>query len=977
MRAWRSDLRWLVFAALALLVSARADAATLYISEFVNGVSTVGTTLPQVPPQPSIANQIVGLSGTSAASAAFNSRTRVVSLICDEGCSISIGAGPTATTSNYLLQQGVAVSFGVNPGDKVAAIANAAGNTGGGGGGGGTSSSFSAAFPATGTAAGFENSVSGNMVPGVVDNATGGVNVNIVGGGGAGGTSSSFAAAFPATGTAIGAKNGANMVNLTADNSNNLNVDVAVSALPTGAATSALQTTGNTALGTINTTLGSPFQAGASIANTAFIANAGTNLNTSALALESGGNLASLVTQLGAVTASPTANTVNDRLKTINTTLGSPFQVGGSIGNTTFAVTNTGTFAVQATLANETTKVIGTVNQGTSPWVTSGTSTVSGTVAATQGTSPWVVSNGGTFPTQATLAAETTKVIGTVNQGTSPWVSSVTGSVTANAGTNLNTSALALDTSVGTTNTDLGPPGATACATDTGSCSLNALTQRLAQRLTTINTTLGTPMQATGGTVGLVAGSAVIGHVINDASSAVIGHVIADTGSTTAVTQATGTNLHAVLDTTSTTAVTQATGTNLHAVLDTTSTTAVTQATGTNLHAVIDSGSTTAVTGNVAITAASGSIASGAVASGAIASGAVASGAFASGALASGSISNGADVAEGLTTDAKNAATDTTAVSQTSILKEISALEQAPVSRAVTNTGTFAVQATLAAETTKVIGTVNQGTSPWIATGSGTAGSAASGVSTIQGIASMTPVQVSQATAASLNATIVGTGTFATQSAITAASGSIASGAVASGAVASGAYASGSISDGAVVTLGAKADAKSAATDTTAITVMQVQKEISAQAQIVGAGYGATGAAPPANVVYNGANGSGAAGGVLQGLYVCDSYVFKHITSATDTLAVQGVTSKTVRICGIEAWFAGTATFFLENTASTNANCSSTLAQIDILRTGTAQTGEVDHAPFWNGKANSSGNGLCINSTGTGGVDVGIYYEQS
>ena len=62
------------------------------------------------------------------------------------------------------------------------------------------------------------------------------------------------------------------------------------------------------------------------------------------------------------------------------------------------------------------------------------------------------------------------------------------------------------------------------------------------------------------------------------------------TGSTTAVTQATGTNLHAVLDTTSTTAVTQATGTNLHAVLDTTSTTAVTQATGTNLHAVIDSG---------------------------------------------------------------------------------------------------------------------------------------------------------------------------------------------------------------------------------------------------------------------------------------------------------------------------------------------------------------------------------------------------
>lgn len=46
----------------------------------------------------------------------------------------------------------------------------------------------------------------------------------------------------------------------------------------------------------------------------------------------------------------------------------------------------------------------------------------------------------------------------------------------------------------------------------------------------------------------LPTGSNVIGHVINDAGSAVIGHVIVDTTSTTAVTQATGTNLHAVID---------------------------------------------------------------------------------------------------------------------------------------------------------------------------------------------------------------------------------------------------------------------------------------------------------------------------------------------------------------------------------------------------------------------------------------------
>lgn len=82
----------------------------------------------------------------------------------------------------------------------------------------------------------------------------------------------------------------------------------------------------------------------------------------------------------------------------------------------------------------------------------------------------------------------------------------------------------------------------------------------------------------------------------------------------------------------------------------------------------------------------------------------------------------------------------------------------------------------------------------------------------------------------------VASGAFASGSI---ASGAVSSGAIASGAVASGAYASGSISDGAMVTLGAKADAKSTATDTTAITAMQVLKEISFMAQ--------TPAALPAN----------------------------------------------------------------------------------------------------------------------------------
>lgn len=62
----------------------------------------------------------------------------------------------------------------------------------------------------------------------------------------------------------------------------------------------------------------------------------------------------------------------------------------------------------------------------------------------------------------------------------------VSGSVTANAGTNLNTSALALDASLSTTNTEIGGLTETAPATDTASSGLNGRLQRIAQRLSSI-----------------------------------------------------------------------------------------------------------------------------------------------------------------------------------------------------------------------------------------------------------------------------------------------------------------------------------------------------------------------------------------------------------------------------------------------------------------------------------------------------------
>ncbi len=113
----------------------------------------------------------------------------------------------------------------------------------------------------------------------------------------------------------------------------------------------------------------------------------------------------------------------------------------------------------------------------------------------------------------------------------------------------------------------------------------------------------------------------------------------------------------------------------------------------------------------------------------------------------------------------------------------------------------------------------------------------------------------------------------------------------------------------------------------------------------VQAGSAATGGAVPASALYMAANSGGVTGGVFTGVISCNNHTFNHITSATTT-------------------------------ASTNANCSSTLTQITGVATEAANTGETWGTAFWGGLKNTSANGLCINSVGTGGVDVDIWYAQ-
>lgn len=127
-----STLRKAAFAAaLAIgLASGAAQAATLYISEFGSAVSQIGSAEAQVYPQPAITDQTVAITGSSAQSAAFNASTHAVTVECDTDCSVLIGDNPTATTTNYLMGDGIPYHFAVAPGQKIAVIANTSGGNG-------------------------------------------------------------------------------------------------------------------------------------------------------------------------------------------------------------------------------------------------------------------------------------------------------------------------------------------------------------------------------------------------------------------------------------------------------------------------------------------------------------------------------------------------------------------------------------------------------------------------------------------------------------------------------------------------------------------------------------------------------------------------------------------------------------------------------------------------------------------------------
>lgn len=98
--------------------------STLYITEFTN-MAGIGSRFVNVAPLPPVAEQTVTISGSSTQSNAFNAATQMIRLVTDATCSISVGANPTAATTNARISANVEPEyFAVQPGQKLAVITN-------------------------------------------------------------------------------------------------------------------------------------------------------------------------------------------------------------------------------------------------------------------------------------------------------------------------------------------------------------------------------------------------------------------------------------------------------------------------------------------------------------------------------------------------------------------------------------------------------------------------------------------------------------------------------------------------------------------------------------------------------------------------------------------------------------------------------------------------------------------------------------
>ena len=218
-------------------------------------------------------------------------------------------------------------------------------------------------------------------------------------------------------------------------------------------------------------------------------------------------------------------------LGTLITNLGSPFQAGGSIGNSSFGISGT-----LPAYASTPTFNLGTLNgAATASLQTTGNTSLSSIDGKTPALGQALAA--ASVPVVLTAAQVTTltpPTSVTVTQGTAANLNAtVTGTVALGAGSAV-IGHVINDASSAVIGHVIADSGSTTAVTSLPATPAGTnLIGKVGIDQTTPGTTNGVQVNAA-----LPAGSNVIGHVINDASSAVIGHVIVDTAPSTAVTNA-------------------------------------------------------------------------------------------------------------------------------------------------------------------------------------------------------------------------------------------------------------------------------------------------------------------------------------------------------------------------------------------------------------------------------------------------------
>ena len=252
--------------------------------------------------------------------------------------------------------------------------------------------------------------------------------------------------------------------------------------------------------------------------------------------------------------------------------------------------------------------------------------------------------------------------------------------------------------------------------------------------------------------------------------------------------------------------------------------------------------------------------------------------------------------------------------------------------------GLLFTQTALNAETTKVIGTVNQGTSPWvdsISTWAGGTLGAMANYGTSPG-AVLVP---------GVNAAITNTPTVTANAGTNLNTSALATSANQGTNTATTAH---TCSTGGFSELGC---------------LGQIDDDIKT-------GAGATGSAAPSTAIYPGNN----VGGNLTGQIGCGSSIVYDASTNGATQLVALSSGKVIYVCGYTILASGTVNVELDY--GTGTNCGTGNNKITPAYQLTAQVGAVDGSPIYRGLATIASNELCIKTSAGVAVQAIVYYTQ-